>query len=71
MDAEAAEAEDEIDDVVAQLGVGQDLAHRLVEGAHVAHDADQMNAFEYHLGRKQGPVELNIHSLPYGVWCFN
>ena len=52
MKEEPHDAQDEVPDVVDQLSVQQDLPHGFVEGAHVAHDADQVDALEYHLGEQ-------------------
>ncbi len=49
MDTEAAQAEDEVEHVVAELSVGKDLAGGLVKRPHVAYYAHKVNAFKYHL----------------------
>jgi hypothetical protein len=52
MNAESAETENEIENVITQFGVREYLTQWFVERAHVAHNADQMNAFKYHLKKK-------------------
>ncbi len=46
MHKDSEDAEDEVPDMVDQLSVQEDLPERLVEGAHVAHDADQVDSLE-------------------------
>jgi hypothetical protein len=52
MNTEAAQAEDEVENVIAELGIGKDLACRLVKRPHIAYYAHKVNAFKYHLQLK-------------------
>ena len=54
--------------MVDQLRVQNDLSDRFVEGAHIAHDADQMDAFEYHLGTKTFFKSKNVFDYCQNVF---
>ena len=65
MNAESAETENEIENVVTQFGVRENLTQRFVKRSHVAHNADQMNAFKYHLEKKYTEkMKICQHSMP-------
>jgi len=56
MNAESTETENEIENVITQFCVRENLTQWFIECSHVAHNADQMNAFKYHLQKNHQRV---------------